>query len=229
MALSDPDRAAVQERLTAGMRAAVTLELFLPAERVTEPDGRITRLQAFKELVDDVGSLSPKLTVVHHRWEAAASRARELGVARAPAVAIVSEGVRGRMVQYGTPAGYEFKSFLAGIVAASAGSSASADAESDQLIADLPSTLEVQIFTSPGCPHCPKMASVGFQLAATSERFSVHVIDVTEFGDLARRYAVQGIPLTVINDAVEMVGAMPKAAFLKRLLRANVPPPRGEA
>jgi alkyl hydroperoxide reductase subunit AhpF len=130
------------------------------------------------------------------------------------------------MIQYGTPGGYEFRSFLAGIIAASAGYGESIDDASRQMIDALPASLHMQIFTSPGCPHCPKMAGLGFELAATSERFWVDAIDVTQFPELAQQYGVRGIPLTVVNDSFEMVGAMPAQPFLKKLLRENIPPPR---
>jgi glutaredoxin-like protein len=228
MALSDPDRQAIRERLATEMQAVVTLEVFVRDEPPADSGNSEgpSRTQAFRELLEDVGNLSSKLSVVLHRWQDDDPRARALGVMRAPAVAIVGDGVRGRMIQYGTPAGYEFKSFLAGIIAASRAAASTLDAESQEIIDDLPSSLHLQIFTSPGCPHCPRMASVAFELAVASERFVVDVIDITEFTDMARRYAVQGIPLTVVNDAVEMVGAMPRPVFLKKLLRENVPPQR---
>jgi predicted DsbA family dithiol-disulfide isomerase len=35
-----------------------------------------------------------------------------------------------------------------------------------------------------------------------------------EFPDMARRYAVRGVPKIVINDRVEFVGALPEKEFL---------------
>jgi predicted DsbA family dithiol-disulfide isomerase len=35
-------------------------------------------------------------------------------------------------------------------------------------------------------------------------------IDATEFPDLVRRYHVNGVPKTVINDSLELVGAAPE-------------------
>jgi predicted DsbA family dithiol-disulfide isomerase len=39
-------------------------------------------------------------------------------------------------------------------------------------------------------------------------------IDATEFPDLVRRYHVNGVPKTVINDSLELVGAAPEEDFI---------------
>ena len=34
-------------------------------------------------------------------------------------------------------------------------------------------------------------------------------VEATEFPDLARRYHVSGVPKTIVNDEVEILGALP--------------------
>jgi len=53
------------------------------------------------------------------------------------------------------------------------------------------------------------------QMAVESDHVTGDVIEATEFPDLARRYAVRGVPKTVVNDSVEFVGALPEADYLK--------------
>ena len=52
------------------------------------------------------------------------------------------------------------------------------------------------------------------QLAVESSHVTGDVIEAQEFPDLARRYAVRGVPKIVINDRVEFVGAQPEAQFV---------------
>lgn len=52
------------------------------------------------------------------------------------------------------------------------------------------------------------------QLAVESSRVTGDVIEATEFPDLARRYAVRGVPKIVINDKVEFVGALPETDYV---------------
>ena len=56
------------------------------------------------------------------------------------------------------------------------------------------------------------------RLAAASPRITTSVIQATEFPDLAQRYRVTGVPKTVVNDAIEIVGALPEAEFVAQAL-----------
>ena len=58
------------------------------------------------------------------------------------------------------------------------------------------------------------------QLAVESSHVTGDVIEAQEFPDLARRYAVRGVPKIVINDRVEFVGAQPESQFLDYLRSA---------
>ncbi len=49
------------------------------------------------------------------------------------------------------------------------------------------------------------------------------VVEVNEFPDLAQRYAIRGVPKTVINESVEFVGSVPEAQFLEHIQRALLP------
>jgi protein-disulfide isomerase len=57
-------------------------------------------------------------------------------------------------------------------------------------------------------------------MAVESERVTADVIEATEFPDLARRYAVRGVPKIVINDRAEFVGALPEAEYLAQVRAA---------
>ena len=42
-----------------------------------------------------------------------------------------------------------------------------------------------------------------------------------EFPDLARRYQVTGVPKTVVNDVIEIMGHKPEDEFIAEILRAT--------
>ncbi len=46
------------------------------------------------------------------------------------------------------------------------------------------------------------------------------VIEANEFPQLARRYQVMAVPKTVVNDRVEIVGAVPEQQFVAELVKA---------
>ena len=47
------------------------------------------------------------------------------------------------------------------------------------------------------------------------------VIEATSFPDLAERYRVTGVPKTVVDDRVEIMGALPESEFVAQILQAG--------
>jgi predicted DsbA family dithiol-disulfide isomerase len=49
-------------------------------------------------------------------------------------------------------------------------------------------------------------------------------VEATEFPDLARKYQVNGVPKTVVNEAVDILGALPEEMYVEQVLSALQPP-----
>jgi hypothetical protein len=52
-------------------------------------------------------------------------------------------------------------------------------------------------------------------MAMESTHIRATCVDAMEFMDLTRRYRVTGVPKTVVNGVIEMVGALPEATFVR--------------
>jgi predicted DsbA family dithiol-disulfide isomerase len=55
-------------------------------------------------------------------------------------------------------------------------------------------------------------------MAFVNPNITAFAVEATEFPDLARRYRVTGVPKTVINDTVEILGGLPQDAFVAQAL-----------
>ena len=55
-------------------------------------------------------------------------------------------------------------------------------------------------------------------MAFASPHITATAVEATEFPDLARKYQVSGVPKTVVNDEVEILGALPQDAFVEQAL-----------
>ena len=55
-------------------------------------------------------------------------------------------------------------------------------------------------------------------MAMASTQVTAYAVEATEFPDLARRYRVTGVPKTVVDDDVEILGALPESAFVEQAL-----------
>ena len=43
-------------------------------------------------------------------------------------------------------------------------------------------------------------------------------IEATEFMDLSRKYRVTGVPKTIVNETVEIMGGLPEKMFVRQAL-----------
>lgn len=55
-------------------------------------------------------------------------------------------------------------------------------------------------------------------MAVESSFIRATCVEATEFPDLARKYRVTGVPKTVVNDSIEILGALPEAMFVRAAL-----------
>jgi predicted DsbA family dithiol-disulfide isomerase len=64
------------------------------------------------------------------------------------------------------------------------------------------------------------MAGLAYRFAQASDKVTVEVYDVSEFRSVAQQYSVGPVPTTIINGKTSVVGALPEAQFLAKLIEA---------
>ena len=57
-------------------------------------------------------------------------------------------------------------------------------------------------------------------MAIASPRIRADIVDLTEFLDLATRYAVQGVPKTILNDRLYFEGVLPEPEVMAAVFKA---------
>jgi predicted DsbA family dithiol-disulfide isomerase len=60
-------------------------------------------------------------------------------------------------------------------------------------------------------------------MAFHSPHITAVTVQATEFYDLARKYRVTGVPKTVVNEQIEIMGALPEAQFVRAALGIEAP------
>ena len=58
-------------------------------------------------------------------------------------------------------------------------------------------------------------------MAFSNPMITSAAIEATEFMDLARRYRVTGVPKTIVNETVEIMGALPEEMFVRAVLQLH--------
>ena len=78
----------------------------------------------------------------------------------------------------------------------------------------------MHVFTTPTCPHCPRAVNLAHEMAWANANITAYAVEVTEYPDLARRYHVTGVPKTVVDETIEILGAIPEDEFISQSLTA---------
>jgi protein-disulfide isomerase len=80
--------------------------------------------------------------------------------------------------------------------------------------------LNIQVFVTPTCPHCPRAVTLAHRLAVESPLITASCVEATEFMDLSRKFRVTGVPKTIVNGSIEILGALPEDQFVRTVVGA---------
>jgi alkyl hydroperoxide reductase subunit AhpF len=148
--ISASDQARLREDF-AKMTRAVRLLFF------TQTLGCETCLQA-RQILDELPPLSDKITIEEVNFVLEGDKARQYGIDRVPAIAVVFNDFNGgepetirdsRMRFLGTPAGYEFISLVRAVLLAGGAREGDLSAQSRDRLAALDKPLTMHVFTTP--------------------------------------------------------------------------------
>jgi glutaredoxin-like protein len=175
-----------------------------------------------REILDELPQLSERISIDELNIVLDKATADQYGIDRVPAVVLLGQDEAGAEIDsrirfLGMPAGYEFVSLVKAIVLVGGGPSELSE-ESRKRVSSLDAPVTLQVFSTPTCPHCPRAISMAHEMAWASPHVTAFAVEVTEYPDLAQRYRVTGVPKTVVNDKVEILGALPEQEFLDQVL-----------
>ncbi|MBD3286847.1 glutaredoxin [candidate division WOR-3 bacterium] len=174
-----------------------------------------------EEILKELTGLSDKLTLDVRNLQIDSEDAKGYGVDKVPAIILLGEDDKDYGIRFfGIPSGYEFSSLLADIIDVSNGES---DLPSDLVakIASIDKPVDIKVFVTPTCPYCPNAVRTAHKIAlANPGKIKAEMIESTEFPHLANKYAVYGVPKTIINEEVQFEGAMPDQAVVEQVMTA---------
>lgn len=208
MMLSEGDRASLERRFAQGMKDDVTLLLFVDEGSAME-----------KELTDFANTLAqtnPRIKVdVQKAEDGKNQRMRELHIEHWPCLVLV-KGDFTRIRYYGIPAGYELPSLVDAIVELSS-MRTTLSPKARSALATVRRKANIKIFILTTCQFCPTVARHAYRGAIESPRVTAEIIDSQMFPDLATRHSVMGVPKIILNDNLDITGAITDVEFFDKL------------
>lgn len=170
------------------------------------------------QLLQEVSELSNKLQLEVFNFLEAEEEAKKYDITELPTLIVAGE--RNYNIRFiGIPAGYEFSSLLESIKMISTGNTM-LSAEGKKFLNSLEEDIHLKVFVTPTCPYCPRAVVLAHQMAYYSDRVKADMVEVTEFPYLSQKYNVEGVPLTVINETVSQVGAVPEQMLIEKIKEA---------
>ena len=169
-----------------------------------------------RRVLEQIAAADPNVTLEVLNLVLDKERAASYGVDRVPAVLIEAPGCD-RIRYYGAPLGNELPTLLQAIAMAAAGKTPLGEVSRARLKA-LSKPVALKVFFTPTCVYCPQMIALANQAAVESPFVSTVAIDATEYPDLVRQYGVNGVPKTIIDETMELMGAAPEEEFIAAIM-----------
>jgi len=186
-----------------------TVEVAFVTQEIECPACKGTR-----EFLEEVVSLSDKLSFKTLDFVKDQKAREELGVDKIPAMVIVDgKGGNTGMKFYGLPGGYEINSFLQSLLEAS-GQKEALPGEVADRIAAIKKDVHIQVFVSLGCPYCSQAVSTAHRLALENSHVKADMVESSTFPHVANKYDVSSVPKIIINETHELIGNHPINALL---------------
>ena len=214
------EQEAIRQKFAQELTGPVKMDFFTERELALEVPGRkpCAYCKPAREMLQELAGLSDLISLRAHILEDGPEEAKTFGVERIPATVLRGRG-GASFLFYGMPGGTEFPAFIESIVDISRGEVLLSEA-SVKALRKLKDDVTVRVFVTPTCPYCPQMARAAYQLALANPRVRAEVIEVNEFPELAERYGVRAVPLTVIADRVAIPGAVHEQVLVEQVLKA---------
>jgi len=172
-----------------------------------------------RQLINEVAALNDKIKVEIYDFVADTEKAKQYGIDKVPALIVMGEkdyGIR----FYGLPFGYELQTLLEAIINVSRRKTDLSE-ETKNKLREIKTPVHIQVFVTLTCPYCPIVASIAHKFAIENDLIRADVIDSGEFPHLAQKYAVMGVPKTVINEKVDFMGPVTEEMFVQQVLLAT--------
>jgi glutaredoxin-like protein len=116
-----------------------------------------------RRLAEEIATVSDKITTEVYDFVKDQEKAKALGIDRIPALAIIGKqdyGVR----YFGIPYGYELQTLIEAVINVSKGTTDLSE-KTRAVLKDIKTPVNIKVFVSLTCPHCPGAAAIAHKLA----------------------------------------------------------------
>ncbi|MHA1792107.1 MAG: protein disulfide oxidoreductase [Promethearchaeota archaeon] len=167
-------------------------------------------------LIREIAKLAEKI-----EWEEVSlisekEKAESFHVSRTPTVLLPDVGIR----YTGAPIGLETSPFIETLMMISSGETPFGDLVLDRL-KRIKKKASLICIVTPTCPYCAQAVLLENSLAILSEKVSIEIVESYENPDIARKYGVSAVPVTIINEKERITGVPNVALLINKMIQDN--------
>lgn len=208
MTLLNPEIQAQLKEVLSAMKTPVTIALFTRED----PCATCKETVSYMEEVQELNSL---ITLQKYDLDTDTERAQTWKVEMAPSIVLLDHEEKYQGVKFnGIPAGHEINSLIPGLLEMS-GAGVELPAELQTRIDAINKPINIKVFVTLGCPHCPGAVQKAHKLALSNAHIEAEMVESQTFAELAEKFEVSSVPHIVINDSQSFVGNQPFDAFIE--------------
>ena len=206
--LSESDKTEIKKML-ANMDGKVDILLF------TSESGCFSCSKT-ETLMKEFDQLSDKIALKIYDTDKNKDMATKYNIELVPAIVVIGKEDYG-IKHYGFPGGKEFNPLIEATIDSSR-SRPKVSEEIERKISTIKNPVEVKIFVTTTCPYCPDMVRVANAYAIVSDKISTVTIMSNEFEEYSKKYKIDAVPTTIINDTFKKEGKIEIEEFVNYLV-----------
>ena len=167
------------------------------------------------QLLNELNELSDSINLTVHNISENEEIKEKFNIEDAPSYLLLNlDNEQVGSTFYGVPAGHEFNTLITNIIDAS-DDQKFFEKETLEKINKITKPIDIKVFVTTSCPHCPGAAINASRLAQLNPNITATIYEAQTFGEIAEKYTVSSVPKIVINEANEFLGNQPIEEFLK--------------
>jgi alkyl hydroperoxide reductase subunit AhpF len=87
-------------------------------------------------------------------------------------------------------------------------------------LASIEDEVDIHVYVTPTCPYCPRAVVLAHQMAIENPRLRAAMVEAMEFPDASQQRGISSVPHSIINNLVDVIGAVPEPQLLVEVQRA---------
>lgn len=191
--------------------------------KMKNPIKIITFVENGKPLCEEVISMMVQLSILNKNIKFVKydlikdfKLAKKYEIDKVPGTTILVKNKPTGVKFYGIPSGHEINALMFALLEIS-GMTTPLENKLVDAIKQVNKKINIKVFVSLQCPHCPKAVMTAFKIAILNKNINAEMIQANLYSNLSNKFGVSSVPRIFFNDNDDLMGVQPIEMFIEKL------------